>query len=114
MGKFYDRQGKPINGDEWLYLSRDYEEVVLSRDVLDNVVVSTVWFGFDKAQSHLNEDPALFETIVYAADGSDLLPAIAVFDGAGYGSEEDAFDGHEEIVALCEAYLARTTKNEQS
>jgi len=88
--QLYDRSGEPVDTERWLLLFHDRRYQLLAHTRTDGYIVSTVWIGID--YSFGDGDPLIFETMVFGSQDWDE-------EQRRYSSEEEAFAGHEEIVA---------------
>lgn len=94
---YYDREGRPITMERYLFLSRNLKYKQVARDFTPTgYLVSTVWLGNDH---NYDEDgaPLIFETMVFypsgqGGDGSDL-------DCLRWSTEEEARAGHARMMA---------------
>jgi hypothetical protein len=89
MGLYYDRQGRPIELEEWLELGRDGEYKRLALDVVGGSTVSTVWLGLN--HGFTGGPPLIFETMIFNGP----------LDGEcnRYTTELEAIEGHADTLA---------------
>src|SRR5262245_35558880 len=90
--RHYDRRGEKISFEDWGRL-REYgglEYLRVARDEIGEYTVSTVWLGID--HSFGGSVPLIFETMVFHDDETD------VDEMRRYATEEQALEGHAEIV----------------
>lgn len=95
---FYNRNGEPIDRDEWAKLFTDREYQTLRGDEFETSdgyrgFVSTIWLGMDHS---LGDDgpPLIFETMVFFdSDGPDDYDF-----QRRYSTELEAFEGHAMIM----------------
>lgn len=94
---YYDRAGLPIPFDEWARLRSLPDYFRIAEDTIGNYWISTVWVGLVMNLTWTNA-PIIFETMVFEgdADGHDL-------DMLRYATEEEARQGHAEMVTLVRA-----------
>ena len=97
--KFYDRKGGVVSQREFEILmgNRTYKRV-LETTLPDGKWISTVWLGLDHSFESTSP-PLIFETMVFPSC-SDFLE----MDVNRYSTEEEAIQGHQEIV---ENYLKK-------
>ncbi len=89
----YDRKGNPISTEEFGRLCNDLNYKVVMRSTLQGgLAVSTVWLGLDHSYG-AGGDPVIFETMVFPS-WSDM----SEMDCARYRTEEEAIEGHWQIV----------------
>ena len=90
----YDRQGQPIDMMLWGQLHSDpvYKRVAESH--VGPLWVSTVWLGLD--HSFGDGPPLIFETMVFATDGTDIDWSEQICER--YSTEEEALAGHQAVV----------------
>lgn len=85
---YYDRQGRAIDYDRFVELSRDPNYVCVALDEFDNQSVSTVWLGIDH---NSGRGPlAIFETMIFGGEHNQELRR--------YPSEGAALQGHRDAV----------------
>lgn len=94
MSDYYDREGRPIEQDEWIELfgrdNWDYKRVAATE--VGQIHVSTVWLGMDHNWG--GGPPLIFETMAFGPGSwSELL-------AARYSTEAEARAGHQQAVAL--------------
>lgn len=96
MSDLFDRNGEPIDSMSFvrLFADKDYQRLAL--DHLHGYEVSTVWLGIDDNFSR-EGPPLIFETMVFG-DGN-----MTDLDCRRYATEEEAFQGHAEMLLLIEA-----------
>lgn len=95
MDSYFDKDGTPITTEKFeeLHSTDGYKRI--ARDVLpDGKVVSTVWLGLDHRTSD-SGDPVIFETMVFPAEDNFMD-----IDCKRYTNEDDAIDGHIEVVKV--------------
>jgi hypothetical protein len=88
MGLYYDRQGEPIDVNQWASLfTSNYQRV--ARDEVEGYTVSTVWLGLD----HGWGGPIIFifETMLFGKGERNQ-------ECHRYSTEKEALAGHEAIV----------------
>ena len=91
---FYDRANRQIDLDEWSRLLEDSAYRRVAEDTIGDFWVSTVWLGLD--HNFLNYGPFLiYETMTFNKIGEP------VGDLRRYATEEQALNGHREIVDAC-------------
>jgi hypothetical protein len=101
---YYDRQGRPMTQEQWI---KDFEDFEVKRvtwtEVSEDIKVSTVWLGLD--HSYGDGPPLIFETLVLGGslDG-DMLR---------YSTESQAVEGHQKMVDLVTAVLAKEKLEEE-
>lgn len=89
----FNRQGEPIQADEWLRLFADEDYKRIAKTKVEDSEVSTVWLGLSFCKP-----PKIFETMVFPITGDYNYRKL-------YTTEEDAYFGHEQAVeVLREAY----------
>lgn len=95
----YDREGRPVNMLEVASLlsQPDYRRV--ARDVVDDIVVSTVWLGI--AHGDVDGKPLIFETLVFGSERDALTRR--------YATEAAARAGHAEVLEEVRAAHAPST-----
>lgn len=99
----FDRLGQPISLRAWLELldltvnGKDYKRIATTH--VGRWWISTVWMGLDHGfsgflpgQPHI---PMIFETMVFDRDS-----AVVEWEMRRYSTEEQARQGHEEMVQL--------------
>lgn len=93
---YYDRQGRPIELEEFARLMRDLSYRRVAWDAVGDLGVSTVWLGLD--HSFGIGPPLIFETMIF--EGGPLNT-----ECRRYGSEAAALAGHREVLELCRLEL---------
>lgn len=88
-GLWFDRNGRPIDVEEMVRLSRDHDYRLLARDWVGSVEVATVWLGFD--HSFRSAEPVIFETVVFGGRMDQY--------SRRYGTEQEALAGHARVLA---------------
>lgn len=88
--RYYNRKGKPISLLTWGRLLEDHNERRVAEDFIDGVHVSTVWLGLNH-QWVEDGAPLIFETMVFGGGGLDG-------EMVRYSTEDQAFEGHAEMV----------------
>ena len=106
-GMYFDKQGREISLRQWSRL-RDGTTLYyrVAETMLGEIWVSTVWIGIS---IRLMPGPPgdLFETMAFdhrvssAEDGAAEFPDFT----RRYSTEQDALDGHQEVVAEVGIYL---------
>jgi hypothetical protein len=92
MDLFFDRQGRPLSVAEFeeMYVGPDREKnIVIARDQICHVRISTVWLGVDYGAGLFGGPRMLFETMTFSTDeewDSRLI--------ARYATEGAAMAGH--------------------
>jgi hypothetical protein len=87
---YYDRQGKPMDEEDWCVKLRDRDYRRVASTVLaDGKWVSTVWFGLDRRDE--SGAPLIFETNVF--DSQDEAQR-SCLQCKQYSTEEEALAGH--------------------
>ena len=98
---YYDREGKPIDADEWTRRFAQTESLeyrVVQLDEFDDVRVSTVWLGID--HSHGEGPPLIFETMIFGGPHDGYQ--------ARYSTEAEARAGHAVAVRRSQIRAVRT------
>src|SRR5262245_30730766 len=96
---YYDRNGKEIDQDQWIELTRDeYRRIGWTR--VGPYLVSTVWIGIDMAMPITMPRvtrPLIFETMVFEVNAEGKLDHTRDMDDfmQRYPTEEIAIQGHE-------------------
>lgn len=93
---FLDRQGQPIEADEWSRLLGNDDYRCVGYDEVGPVRISTVWLGLDHDYG-LTGRPLIFETLVRDSPLAEM--------GRRWSTETDAHIGHHEIVRQVERAL---------
>lgn len=93
---WYDRDGKAIGLEAWSMLHASFDYRLVAKTQVGAYEVSTVWLGMDHGFG--DGPPVIFETMVFAtvAGPYDL-------DCWRYSTEQQAREGHEEVVLLLRA-----------
>ncbi len=104
---WFDLDGKPIDMFEWgkIRETRDAEVswIVGKTQMSDDVEVSTVWIGID--MNFGDGPPLIFETMVFGGEYDQRMRR--------YTTREEAYAGHEEIVALLEETGLSVVSNDE-
>lgn len=92
---YHDRDGNEVPFERWIELCEDETYFRVGSDYIGDVHVSTVWvmgsgirFG-----TNVRPDPAPFETMVFDAEGKDLL-------SQRYPNRAEAINGHAAVVGV--------------
>ena len=104
--RYYDRDGLPIDIEQFSQLHGDLDYVVVARFVCeDGAWLSTVWLGIDHSFAlDLETPPIIFETLGFLANRSDEVV------GCRYSTFEQAIAGHYEQLAELLALRAATNQ----
>jgi hypothetical protein len=84
----WDRRGHPIGFLTWTQLFEDKSYQIVKQTRFGDVMVSTVWLGFDHGDG---DPPVIFETMVFGTHDE-------YEEQYRYCTEEDALAGHTRIV----------------
>jgi hypothetical protein len=91
---YYDRQGKPMDHDDWADKLRHAEYRRVASTVLANgMLVSTTWFGLDCGDN--SGAPLIFETNVYDSEDEERRSCVQCKQ---YSTEQEALAGHKRSV----------------
>lgn len=90
----YNRNGDPISQDEWSSLVCDKEYKIVRKELINEIMVSTVWLGLD--HSFFDILPLIFETMVFCKDIENPYHNYQ----ERYSTIEEAIIGHEQVVNL--------------
>lgn len=91
---YYDRKGEQIDLWTWAAYTEDSRYRFISKTLVLNIVVSTVWIGLDSVYFR-NQPPLIFETMFYT-----------VYDGTffdfqdRYSTEDEAIKNHKQICLI--------------
>jgi hypothetical protein len=100
--RYYNRQGVPIDQEEWVARSNKDEQRV-AQDWVAGKWVSTVWLGINHRFTG-DGPPIIFETMVFRCEAGEGPP-----DSWGelfckrYATEEEALEGHRTLVETLKA-----------
>jgi len=83
----YDRMGNLISWAEWLVLTRDLQYSIVSREIIDNIEIFTLWEGYPEKRYEVN---LIIKPWIYAM----------VCD-----SEENALHVHNRLIFLVDQKL---------
>lgn len=98
---YYDKDGAPMNPQEWALKVSDYAYKRVGATTLpDGKWISTVWLGLDHSFGDRGP-PLIFETMVFA--GVADLESLAC---DRYSTLEEATAGHNAMVKKWEAIVA--------
>jgi hypothetical protein len=94
MTDMYDRKGKPLEGKDFynLFDNREYRTIAVTHGIAD-YRVSTVWLGIDHKYGG-DGPPIIFETMIFGTGNLSEMQW-------RYSTEEQALQGHLEVVSLC-------------
>lgn len=97
----FDREGRPMSYEAYCARLADEGYQVIEQTVLGPYFVSTVWLGLDHGWGR-TEKPVIFETMVFLDDEVKDTETVGVRDMTcvRYSTEEEARQGHEEMVVL--------------
>jgi hypothetical protein len=98
---FFDKEGRPIDIPTADRLLSDMDYVRVGQETVGPYWVSTIWLGVNRRVG--DGPPILFETMVFAVDGTPNE-----FDCRRYCTEEQARQGHDEMVTLVRATTLET------
>ena len=95
MSYYYDREGKPLNLENWsaLFSDKNYQQIAATT-LGDGTLVSTVWLGMDRRLIEGAPQPLIFETMVFRG-GADKE---GDQEQQRYSTEAEARAGHEAMV----------------
>lgn len=103
---FYDRDGKGITLQQWAKHIESAEYKRVAETTLDDGTwISTVWLGINHRFGP--GIPVIFETMVFRSQ-TDMQAV----DMRRYSTEEDAYRGHHDMVALIQ--IQRTTEKAEN
>lgn len=93
MNLWYDKQGRPVNIDQYAQLQKDNKDYYrIAETTLGKIWISTVWLGLDHDYNFSgdgpNPHPIIFETMVFPAE----------LDMERYHTEAEAIAGHKRMV----------------
>lgn len=102
---YYDRQGQPINIEQWSVLVESQTAQRVAETTVGDAWVSTVWMGID--HSFGQGPPVIFETMIFRAHDATggTTPAIDDYQER-YCTEAEALAGHDRVVAWVRERLA--------
>lgn len=89
MVLFFDRDNQPLELMDWAMKFEEEEYRKVALDVVDGVVISTIWVGFD---GHDDVDPQIFETMLFT---EAMIP---YGDRWMYATEMQALTAHAKLV----------------
>lgn len=101
LGLFFDRKGRPIDTLTWGRLFGNMAYQSLANDYIRGVRVSTIWTG---TNTEVCGPPMIFETMVFVDPYSERWFTSGVLQ-VQYPTEEAAFTGHAEAVALVRRHV---------
>lgn len=108
---YYDRLGVRISLREWAVLMDDLAYKRIAGTDVGRWWISTVWLGMDHGLGGiLGEPPLIFETMVFDRDGAPGDD----WEMRRYSTEEQARQGHEEMVQLVETLEGVSRKEVES
>jgi hypothetical protein len=90
----WDRAGNPITLRQWAHLRQmpnREEYVIVGRDHVGEITVSTVWVGLDMG-FHPDSPPTIFETMIFGGPMDQ--------DTWRYATEAEAIAGHAEVLNM--------------
>lgn len=90
MGYIYDKQGQPIEMEQFAALLADLDYKIVGRTKIGNAEVSTVWLGIDHNFMREDSAPLIFETMIFGGGHDEFQWR--------WHTEEEAIDGHDAIV----------------
>lgn len=94
--KFADKDGNPINSQQWSILQQDDDYKIIKQETheIDGVsyFISTVWLGLDHA-FFPSPDLHIFETMVFSPDNQ-----VTDYYMERYSTLQQAIDGHQKVV----------------
>ncbi len=104
MVPFYDRAGRPISAETWHEFFNDMAYRRIALDHVGPYTVSTVWLGIDHGFGR-RPKPLIFETMVFQKDGFEGVEGgdMLDLDCQRYATEEQAREGHAEMVVVVSA-----------
>jgi len=109
---YYNREGEPIDMDEWTRLSGgpgmdgDYRRIDSTYLMagMETRWVSTVWLGLDHGFG-MGGPPVIFETMIFDQAGTD-------YGQWRYSTEDQARAGHQDAVFVAKGQLSLATGGE--
>lgn len=112
-GRYFDREGRPINMILWSLLYEIFDYKIVQRTHIGPARVSTAWLGMDHGWLEDGE-PLIFETMIFPRRRRDKHAPWADWQ-ARWSTEKEARQAHETIVNLIRARgvnAIRTRKQE--
>lgn len=100
----FDREGKKISLEKYGRLLDDPDYKIVQQEDVGPYWVSTVWIGVDH-NFFDSGPPIIFETMVFAGSAHKDKTGLLEFDMMRYATEEEARQGHFEMVTLVRATL---------
>jgi len=102
--RYFDRQGKPLDLMEWARILDNDPLRIVAQEIVGRYFVSTVWVGLN--MNLFGSTPLIFETMIFLANKEDNEEKNPLaFYQERYETEEQAFKGHEEAMAICRAQI---------
>lgn len=109
---YYDRNGNPIELLEWGRLFEDEKYTIVKEDRIGKYYIKTVWRGHDL--DLFNAAKLIFETIAMDEEHpkNGKLSDLPNYKGM-YSTEEQAIEGHNQIVEMCKVTAFQRNQNER-
>lgn len=114
--RYYDKNGAEIGYEDYVYLrydgvDSDYKRVAETEIETESVWISTVWLGMDYGFGEDDRGPLIFETMVFAILGTDVVDMGGIWTMKS-ASLQEAHGEHEHAVALAYAGAFRHSVEE--
>lgn len=94
--RFYNRDGRPIDVDEWSVLRRNHDYTRVAQEFVGDYFVSTVWLGYDATLSY-DGTHIIFETMIFDRGKNNADPYDDIYCKR-YTNDKDAVIGHDAAV----------------
>ncbi len=99
---FFARNGDELTADQWAQLMPDCTYKRVAEDTVGPYWVSTVWLGINHRFVG-DGPPIIFETMVFLVQDDGERLGSDEFGQWRYCTEEQALQGHQEVVTLVRA-----------
>lgn len=97
--RYVDRTGKEISFGTWSVLASRYLDYkIVKQQYIGDYLISTVWLGIN--HNIYPGAAVIFETMVFFHGDATKEPSWEDLEMNRYSHEQDAIDGHEELVKL--------------
>jgi hypothetical protein len=105
MIEYYDRDGNPVDADEFGRLSGDRTYKVVEQTWVPGFLISTVWLGIDHNLGSTGiAPPVIFETMIFHRDEDGETDFGDIYMNR-YCTEQEAGDGHIEAIKWLKLFI---------
>lgn len=114
---YYNKKGDKIDQEEWLKLTADMDYKVVKRKKINNILISTVWYGVLDVVFHSIKNVTkpgnkfIFETAIFRADNNEN---VEVLETVKHETLNEAKQGYKDAIKYIKnEHKCSTTKKDK-